>query len=73
MTGLIDTWAPRVGVARACRAFGVAERTFHHRKAAAEGRLAPRPSRAKPMGEHTPVPWRIPDTERDHIKGAPVG
>lgn len=69
MTALIDMWAPRVGVARACRAFGVAERTFHHRKAAAEGRLTPRPSRAKPADEHEPVPWRIPNDERDHIKG----
>ncbi len=68
MTALIEAWAPRVGVARACRAFGVAERTFHHRKAAAEGRLAPRPSRAKPPDEHEPVPWRIPDVEREAIK-----
>jgi putative transposase len=68
VTGLIETWAPRVGVGRACRAFGIAERTFHHRKAAAEGRLAPRPSRAKPAAEHVPVPWKIPDIERDRIK-----
>lgn len=68
MTGLIDEWSPRVGVARACRAFGVAERTYHHRKAAAEGRLAPRPSRARPPGEHKLVPWRIPDVEREEIK-----
>ncbi len=68
MTELIESWAPRVGVARACGAFGVAERTFHHRKAAAEGRLAPRRSRAKPSGEHQRVPWRIGDAERGHIK-----
>lgn len=68
MTALIETWAPRVGVGRACRAFGVAERTFHHRRAAVEGRLAPRPSRAKPPAEHILVPWRILDTERVHIK-----
>lgn len=68
MTALIESWAPRVGVARACRAFGVAERTFHHRRAAAQGRLVPRPSRAKPSDEHDPVPWKIPDDERDHIK-----
>jgi putative transposase len=65
---LIETWADRVGVARAARAFGVAERTFHHRKAVAEGRTAPRPSRAKPPEEHAPVPWRIPHTERDTIR-----
>lgn len=68
MTALIEAWAPRIGVARACRAFGVAERTFHHRKAAAEGRLAPRPSRARPPEEHATVPWRIPDAERGHIR-----
>lgn len=68
MMGLIGTWTPRVGVARACRAFGVAERTFHHRRAAAEGRVPPRPSRAKPPQEREPVPWRIPDDERAAIK-----
>ena len=68
MTGLIEHWAPRLGVGRACRAFGVAERTFHHRRQAAQGRLAPRPSRAKPPDEHTPVPWRIPDHGRDEIR-----
>ncbi|MFV0259527.1 MAG: IS3 family transposase [Acidimicrobiales bacterium] len=68
MSGLIETWAPRVGVGRACRAFGVPERSFHHRRQQAEGRLAPRPSRAKPVDEHVRVPWRIGDAERDHIK-----
>jgi putative transposase len=68
MSVLVDAWAPRVGVARACRAFGIAERTFHHRRAVAEGRVAPRPSRAKPVDEHLPVPWRIGDDERGHIK-----
>jgi putative transposase len=46
----------------------VAERTFHHRRQAAEGRLAPVPSRAKPPEEHLEVPWRIPDPERDEIR-----
>lgn len=68
MTAAIDTWAPRVGVARAARAFGVPERTYHHRKAAAEGRVPPRPSRAKPATELTLPAWRIPDPERDRIK-----
>jgi len=68
VTALIQTWAPRVGVAKACRAFGMPERTFHHRLQVAQGRLAPVPSRAKPSEEHTAVPWRIPDNERDHIK-----
>lgn len=68
MTALIQTWAPRVGVAKACRAFGVPERTFHHRRQVAQGRLAPVPSRAKPAAEHVVVPWRIPDAERDEIR-----
>ncbi|MCP4967469.1 MAG: IS3 family transposase [bacterium] len=65
---MIQQWLPRVGVGRACRALGIAERTFHHRRQAAQGRLAPRPSRAKPADEHATVEWKIPDTERDHIK-----
>lgn len=68
MSVLVDVWAPRVGVARACRSFGIVERTYHHRKAVAEGRQAPRASRAKPVDEHLPVPWRIGDDERSHIK-----
>lgn len=68
MTGLVEMWGPRVGVGQACRAFGVAERSFHHRRQAAEGRLPARPSRAKPPDEHVPVPWRIGDAERGHIR-----
>ena len=68
MSELVEVWAPRVGVAGACRAFGVAERTFRHRRAAAEGRLAPRPSRAKPSEERVGVPWRISEGERREIK-----
>jgi putative transposase len=68
VTELIETWSPRVGVARACRAFGVAERTFHHRRQGTEDRLAPRPSRAKPADEHKKVPWRIDDEDRDEIR-----
>lgn len=67
MTGQIKAWSRRIGVARACAAFGVAERTFHHREAAAEGRVAPRPSRKKPVAEHAPISWKILDTERDEI------
>jgi putative transposase len=33
----------------------------------AEGRAAPRPSRSKPVGEHTPVPWKIGEIEREAI------
>jgi len=68
MTDLIGLWAPRVGVGRACGAFGVPVRSFYHRRQAAEGRLAPRPSRAKPADQHRRVPWKIPDVERDEIR-----
>ncbi len=68
MTTLIEVWAPRVGVGRACRALGVSERTFYHRRQAAEGRLPPRPSRAKPASEHKTVPWKIGDAERTEIR-----
>ncbi len=37
MTALIETWAPRVGKARACRAFGTSPRTFDYRLQAAGG------------------------------------
>ena len=69
MTVLIESWTPRVGVRRACTAFGVSERTFHHCRQAAQGRLPRRPSRARRPSEHKTVPWKIPDAARDEIRG----
>lgn len=63
----MDAWIPRVGIERACRAFGVSPRTWRHRRQAAEGRLPQRPSRAIPPEEHKTNPLRIPDPERDRI------
>ena len=60
-------WAERVGVDRAARAFGISPRTWRHRRQVAEGRLAPRASRAKPPAEHKRHPGRIPDSEREAI------
>ena len=60
-------WAPRVGQARACRAFGVSERTFRHRRQAAEGRLPAKPSTAKPRSEWKAHPARLSDPERAEI------
>lgn len=68
MMVLIDGWAPRVGVGRACAAFGVPHRTYNHRCQAGEGRLPLRPSKAKPAELHKAVPWKIPDGERDEIR-----
>lgn len=67
MSTAIATWAPRVGVERACRAFGVSPRTWNHRRQAADGRLPPRPSRAS--GEPRRLPeWTLPPDERERVK-----
>ena len=68
MNEQIGAWAPRVGVGRACQAFGVSQRTYNHRLQAAEGRLGPRPSRAGPVEQRAPVPWAIPEADRAHIR-----
>ena len=62
----IEDWAPRVGVARACRAFGTAERSWHHRRQRAEGRARPRPSRAK-AGPRKTLSWQLTTEERAEI------
>ncbi len=68
MNAQIAQWVPRVGAGRACRAFGVSQRTYNHRLQASQGRLARRPSRAKPAHQRLPVPWAIPQAQRDHIR-----
>ena len=68
MSAAIDQWAPRVGVNRAARAFGIAPRTFRYRRQAAAGTLAPRPSRATPKETHKQLAWKIPEAERDQIR-----
>ncbi|WP_370332564.1 IS3 family transposase [Mycolicibacterium hippocampi] len=60
-------WAARVGQTRACQAFGVSERTFRHRRQAAEGRLPDRPSQARPRHEWKSHPARLSDAERAEI------
>jgi putative transposase len=67
VTAAIDTWWPRVGVERACRAYGVSPRTWNHRRQAAEGRLAPRPSRASGRPRKLPD-WTLPADERDRVR-----
>jgi putative transposase len=68
MTAMIEEWSPRVGVGPACRAFGTAQRTYNHRRQAAEGRVPPRPPRARPADQHRPVPWKIPGPDRAEIR-----
>lgn len=62
-----SAWAPRVGISRACTAFGVSERTWRHRRQAADGRLPHRPSQAKPRHEWKTHPARLTDAEREEI------
>lgn len=67
MTTAIETWSQRVGVERACRAFGVSPRTWNHRRQATEGSLPARPSRAS--GEPRRLPDRtLPPGERDRVR-----
>ena len=68
MSSSIEEWAPRVGVGRACAAFGVSRRSYNHRRQAAEGRLPARPSKAKPVSEHRPVPWKLSPDERARVR-----
>ncbi len=70
MSDAIETWTPRVGAARACRAFGISPRTYRYRRQGAKGRLPERPSRATPKETHKQLPWKIPEPERDEIRAA---
>jgi len=67
MNSLIEQWAPRVGVDRACGAFGVHPRTWRHRRQRAAGRLADRRSRAKPAAKKRSHPAKIDDATRTEI------
>ena len=61
----VETFAERVGVTRACAAFGVNPRTHRHRRQAAEGRQRPRPPRQpRPRRAH---PAALSDEEKDGI------
>ncbi len=67
MSDAIESWTPRVGVERACRAFGLSPRTRNHRRQAAENRLRPRLSRASGQPRTLPA-WTLPATEREEIR-----
>lgn len=47
----------------------MSERTWRHRRQAAEGRLPTRPSRARPAAQRRAHPARIPDPDRAVIRG----
>ena len=61
----VETFAARIGVARACAAFGVNQRTYRHRRQAAEGRGRPRRPRVPmPRRAH---PAALSDAEKDRV------
>lgn len=66
LDGHVEAFAPKVGVARACAAFGVNERSWRHRRQAAQGRGRQRPSRASATGRQA-HPASLTAGERDVI------
>ncbi len=69
MTATLDAevavHAAKVGVARACRAFGVPERSYRYRRQRGEGRLALRAR--PPRGPRRRHPAALSDAEKAHI------
>ncbi|MDA8186277.1 MAG: hypothetical protein M0035_17975 [Actinomycetota bacterium] len=62
-----EALAGRLGLTRACGAFGAPPRSWHHRRQAAEGRLP-----VQPPAEPTPPPlpaWTLPEAGRDRVRG----
>lgn len=66
LDGQVAEFTDRVGVTRACTAFGVNPRSYRHRRQSAQGRGRPRPSRAtgQPPKTH---PAALSDAEEDQI------
>ena len=65
LDAMVTEHAPRVGVAKACAAFAVNERSYHYRRQKAEGRLVPpAPAEPKPRVSH---PASLTDDEKDLI------
>lgn len=61
----VDEFKSKVGVRRACEAFGVAERSFHHRRQRDEGRLRlPPPAEPRPRAPH---PAALSDEENQAV------
>jgi len=61
----VASFAPKIGTARACGAFGVNPRSHRHRRQRDEGRLV-LPPRATP-GPRRRHPAALEDAEKDHI------
>lgn len=61
----VERFCAVVGVARACRAFGVNERTRRHRRQSEQGRARARPPRdTRPRAAH---PAKLSDAEKDAV------
>ncbi len=67
MSAQIQAWAPRIGLERACVAFGVSPRSWRDRRQCAAGRPRQRPSRATGLARQA-HPARIPNDERASIR-----
>ncbi len=65
MNGVI-TWEPRIGVTQACRAFGIAERTWRHHCQSLRGEARERPSRAR-CGPPKPHPASLTKAEKQVV------
>ena len=65
LDGHVARFAGKVGVGRACAAFGVNERSYRHRRQRDQGRLRARPA-AEP-GPRRPHPASLSDLEKDVI------
>lgn len=69
LIGDIESWIPRVGIERACTAFGVPARTWRHHRAKREGELPFRPSRATGQPRR-PHPAKLDPTEEQAVLDA---
>lgn len=61
MDALVSEFSVRIGVERACRAFGVNARTFRHRRQARAGRV---PKRERPVRARAPHPAALTAGEK---------
>ena len=64
----VSVWIPRVGLEFACRAFGVAPRTWRHHQQQARGELPRRASRSTGIPRR-PHPAKLSDTEEAVVLG----
>jgi putative transposase len=66
--GLINDWSDRVGVRKACLAFGVPDRTWRYYNQKQRGEVRVRPSRRR-VGPRKPHPGALTKAEEDEVVG----